>query len=68
MKVTLQIEGIKCEGCVERIYNIIKQMKGVRTFKLNQETNCLVLDITKEKVLIQIREQLEVLGFLTKVV
>ncbi len=53
MKTKLQIEGLKCEGCVKRICNILKQIKGITEFDLTLES----------KILKEIKEQINSLGF-----
>ena len=63
MKTKLQIEGLKCEGCVKRIFNILKQIKGITEFDLTLESKILSLNIKNKKILKEIKEQINSLGF-----
>jgi len=63
MKTKLQIEGLKCEGCVKRICNILKQIKGIAEFELTLESKILSVNIKNKKILKEIKEQINSLGF-----
>ena len=63
MKVILQVEGMHCEGCVTRIKNVIENIKGLQDISINLEKKEVVLEVKNEKVLEQIKEKIENLGF-----
>ena len=49
--IELNIEGMKCEGCVNRIKNVLSTIKGIETCQLSLEDKKLVLTIKKEKTI-----------------
>jgi copper chaperone CopZ len=38
MKIKVRISNIGCEGCVRRIENILKEIEGIRNFKVELTT------------------------------
>jgi len=46
MKITLQIQNLKCGGCENTIINNISKLEGVSASSVNQENLQLYLNIT----------------------
>ena len=63
MKSKLTIEGMKCEGCANRIKNILKNQKGIISYELSLEEKCLILEVKKEKMIEETVKKIENLGF-----
>lgn len=63
MEYKLTINGMKCEGCVNRINNVLSSIKGVETFSVSLETKILTINLKKEKTLDEVIAKIENLGF-----
>ena len=63
MEYKLTINGMKCEGCVNRINNILSTIKGVESFNVSLETKTLTIKVKKEKTLDEVITKIENLGF-----
>lgn len=63
MKIKLTIEGMKCEGCTNRIINILKNQKGIISYEISLEEKSLILEVKKEKELEEVMKKIENLGF-----
>ena len=50
-EIELKIEGMKCEGCVNRIKNVLSSIKGISSYELSLEEKTLTLEVKKEKTL-----------------
>ena len=61
--VELNIEGMKCEGCVNRIKNALSTIKGINSFDLSLEDKKLILSLKKEKTVDEVMKKIETLGF-----
>lgn len=61
--IELNIEGMKCEGCVSRIKNALSTIRGVNSFDLSLENKKLTLSVKKEKTIDEIIKKIEALGF-----
>ncbi|MCI8498092.1 MAG: heavy-metal-associated domain-containing protein [Bacilli bacterium] len=61
--VELNIEGMKCEGCVNRIKNALSTIKGINSFDLSLEDKKLTLSLKKEKTVDEVMKKIETLGF-----
>ena len=51
MEYKLTINGMKCEGCVNRINNVLSTIKGVESFNVSLETKTLTIKVKKENIL-----------------
>ena len=49
MEYKLTINGMKCEGCVNRINNVLSTIKGVESFNVSLETKALTIKVKKEQ-------------------
>ncbi len=61
--IELHIEGMKCEGCVNRIKNALSMIKGIASFDLSLEDQKLTLLVKKEKTIDEVIEKIEAMGF-----
>ncbi len=61
--VELNIDGMKCEGCVNRVKNILSTIKGVKSFDVSLENKKIYLVIKKDKVIDEVIEKIEKLDF-----
>ena len=66
MEYKLTINGMKCEGCVNRINNVLSTIKGVESFNVSLETKTLTIKVKKEKTLDEAIAKIENLGFEVK--
>lgn len=63
MEYKLTINGMKCEGCVNRINNALSTIKGIKSFNVSLETKILTIKVKKEKTLNEVIAKIENLGF-----
>ena len=63
MEYKLTINDMKCEGCVNRINNVLSTIKGVESFNVSLETKTLTIKVKKEKILNEVITKIENLGF-----
>ncbi len=61
--IELNIEGMKCEGCVNRIKNVLSTIKGIDSFDVSLEDKKLTLSVKKEKTVDEVIKKIETLGF-----
>ena len=63
MKYELEITGIKCEGCINRIKNVVSSIKGIINYDINLDNKILSITVKKERVLDEVIKKIEKLGF-----
>lgn len=61
--IELNIEGMRCEGCVNRIKNALSTIKGIDSFDLSLEDKKLTLSLKKEKIIDEVIKKIKTLGF-----
>ena len=66
MKYELTIDGIKCEGCINRIKNVVSSIKGVTSYDITLDTKVLTITVKKESVLDEVIKKITDLGFEVK--
>lgn len=66
MKYELTIDGIKCVGCVNRIKNVVENIKGVISYNITLDTKVLTITVKKESVLDEVIKKITDLGFEVK--
>lgn len=66
MKYELTIDGIKCEGCINRIKNVVENIKGVISYDITLDTKVLTITVKKESVLDEVIKKITDLGFEVK--
>lgn len=59
----LIIEGMHCEGCVNRIKNVLSTVKGISSYNLSLENKKLEIEVKKDKVIDEVTKKIESLGF-----
>ena len=60
---TIAIEGMKCEGCVNRVKNVLENMKEVTDCKVSLEDKQAKIILKKDIDDKIIKEKIENLGF-----
>lgn len=64
MKTTnLIVEGMKCEGCVNRIKNVVENTNGISSYAISLEEKKLTLTYKKEEVLEEVIKKIEKMDF-----
>lgn len=63
MNIELKIEGIKCEGCINRIKNVLSTMKGIKSYDISLESKTLTMFVKKERTIEEVIQKIESLGF-----
>ena len=66
MKYELTIDGIKCEVCINRIKNVVENIKGVISYDITLDTKVLTITVKKESVLDEVIKKITDLGFEVK--
>lgn len=66
MEKKLNIEGMKCEGCVNRIKNALSTVKGLDSFTISLEKKELILNVKKESTIQKAIAKIEDLRFEAK--
>ena len=61
--IELNIEGMHCEGCVNRIKNALSTIKGIDSFNVSLEEKKLTISVKKEKTIDEVIKKIEALGF-----
>ena len=62
-KIELNIDGIKCEGCINRIKNILSTIKGIFSYDISLKDKKLILSVKKENTIDEAIDKIESLGF-----
>ncbi len=57
----IYIEGMHCEGCINRVKNVLNSIKEIKTYQVDLEKAIIVLK--KDIDLSTIKEKIENLGF-----
>lgn len=60
---TIEIEGVHCEGCANRVKNTLSMISGVKSCMVSLEDKKVELVLTKEISDDVIKEKIESLGF-----
>ena len=63
MKYELTIDGIKCVGCINRIKNVLENIKGFISYNITFDTKVLTITVKKESVLDEVIKKITDLGF-----
>lgn len=66
-EIKIHIEGMKCEGCVNRVKNVVSSLKDVSTYDVSLENKELVVTVKKDKVVPEILSKIDALGFTASV-
>ena len=66
MKKTLNIDGMSCDHCIQKIKKFVGECEGVEILKIDISSKILEVDIDNEKRLSCVIEAVEDAGFLVK--
>lgn len=66
-EIKIHIEGMKCEGCVNRVKNVVSSLKDVSTYDVSLENKELVVTVKNDKVVPEILSKIDALGFTVSV-
>ena len=66
-EIKIHIEGMKCEGCVNRVKNVVGNIKDVSTYDVSLDNKELVVTVKKDKVIPEILSKINALGFTASV-
>lgn len=61
--IILTIEGMKCQGCLNRIKNVLENTKGITSYDTSLEEKKLTLVVKKEKVIEVVIKKIENMDF-----
>lgn len=64
MNKTIYIEGMHCEGCINRVKNVLSNIKEIKSYQVDLEKAEIILK--KEIDLNIIKEKIKNLGFKVK--
>ena len=64
MKIELKIDGMKCEGCVTRIKNVLSKIRGLVSYDVSLENKNLIMEAKSEKVVGEVIDKMKALGFI----
>ena len=65
-EINLNVEGMMCGGCENRIENALGDIKGVKNVKANHEEGTVKIESKKEIDMDVVKEKIENLGFKLK--
>ena len=63
MEKIVKIDGMKCEGCANRVKNSIKELKGVKKIDVNLSDKEAIITYKKELSNDDINRKITALGF-----
>lgn len=63
MEKRVKIEGMKCEGCANRVKNAISDLKGVKKIDINLSNKEAIITYKKELSNDDINRKISTLGF-----
>ena len=66
MKKILNVDGMSCNHCVEKIQRFVGECEGVEILNIDIDNKILEVEIDDEKRLISVIEAVEDAGFVVK--
>ena len=63
MEVVLKVEGMHCEGCENRIKNVLKTIEGIQEVDASYKTKEVVIKADENVDLNEVKERLADIGF-----
>ena len=62
-KIVLDVKGMMCEGCENRVQNVVKKIEGVENVKADHNTGKVTITLSKNIEKEAITEAIEDLGY-----
>ena len=62
-EINLNVEGMMCGGCENRIQNAVKNMEGVELVVANHQEGIVKLSLNENADISKIKEKIEDIGF-----
>ena len=62
-KVKIVVDGMHCMGCVRRIENVLKPIKGLKNVSVSLEDKCISASIKDDLATKQVQTALQDCGF-----
>ena len=66
MKKILNVDGMSCNHCVEKIQRFVGECEGVEILNIDIDNKILEIEIDDEKRLVSVIEAVEDAGFVVK--
>ncbi len=65
-ELIINVEGMVCNGCENRVQNVVKQIDGVEKVVANYKTGTVIITLNKEVREEIIKEKIEDINFKVK--
>ena len=65
-ELIIKVEGMHCSGCENRVKNALEQIDGIEEVKASHEDGEVVIKISHEVSMEEVKEAIEDLGFEVK--
>lgn len=65
-ELIIKVEGMVCNGCENRVQNVVKQIEGVEKVFANHKNGTVTIILNKEIKQEIIKERIEDIGFKVK--
>ena len=65
-ELIIKVEGMHCSGCENRVKNALEQIEGIEKVKASHEDGEVVIKISHEVSMEEVKEAIEDLGFEVK--
>lgn len=62
----INVQGMECEGCENRIQNILKNIKGVKEVIANHINGTVTITAQEEININEVKEKINKIGFIVK--
>ena len=63
MKKIIEIDGMHCDKCKSRVFNVLSNIDGIKNVLVSLEDNNAIIEFDKEISLDLVKESIEDLGF-----
>lgn len=65
-ELIIKVDGMVCNGCENRVQNVVKQIEGVEKVVANHKNGTVTITLNKEINQEKIKEKIEDIGFTVK--
>ena len=62
-EIKLNVEGMVCTGCENRVKNVLSDIKGIEKVEANHENGTVYIETNSEVDMKEVKEAIENLGF-----